>query len=351
MARIVVVSWSPAKFVHNDVEILSGRHEVEWFRFRFTPRSVWRLLARLRTCDLAFCWFGSVWSALAVAFGHLWGTKTVVVAGGSDVARLRGVRFPPFYRPIQKLCARYALRRADKILAVSRTNERELLAFVRPRAETLVYNCVNCPPAPKGLARKRQVLTVGHVSRWSSARKGHFRFLEVARKLPDVPFLLAGRDWDGTIHALRRAAPANVAFLGFVEPEELTKLYCESKVYLQLSLHEAFGISVAEAMWYGCTPIVSANGALPEVVADTGVILQDIAPESATEAVRRVLDEWPEVNQRAMQRAREFSFERRQRRLLEEVEAVLSNRRSVGRRIGSKNAQPERTPVRGLASR
>jgi hypothetical protein len=56
-------------FIQTDYEIMSSRHEVEWFRFTFSPACVLRLFLRLRNKDLAFCWFGNVWSALAVLFG------------------------------------------------------------------------------------------------------------------------------------------------------------------------------------------------------------------------------------------------------------------------------------------
>ncbi|MEO7555918.1 MAG: glycosyltransferase, partial [Acidimicrobiales bacterium] len=38
-----------------------------------------------------------------------------------------------------------------------------------------------------------------------------------------------------------------------------------SQVYAQLSWHEAFGVSVAEAMLCGCTPVVTDVPALQEV--------------------------------------------------------------------------------------
>ena len=58
---------------------------------------------------------------------------------------------------------------------------------------------------------------------------------------------------------------------GFLNDEELTNLFSESKFYVQLSEHEAFGCSVVEAGICGCNLIVSSKSALPEVVAENGV--------------------------------------------------------------------------------
>jgi glycosyltransferase involved in cell wall biosynthesis len=71
-------------------------------------------------------------------------------------------------------------------------------------------------------------------------------------------------------------------------------------------------MSVAEAMLAGCIPIVSRNGALPEVVGDTGVYLRSNSPLDITLAIRQAL----KFDDIARQRAREqiithFPLERR----------------------------------------
>ena len=56
----------------------------------------------------------------------------------------------------------------------------------------------------------------------------------------------------------------------------LEKYYSESKVYLQLSRHEAFGVSVVEAISKGCITIVSNEYALPEIVNNYGYTVSSI---------------------------------------------------------------------------
>ena len=46
----------------------------------------------------------------------------------------------------------------------------------------------------------------------------------------------------------------------FCLESELTTLYAEDSVYVQPSLHEGFGLSVAEAMSAGCVPVVTSAG-------------------------------------------------------------------------------------------
>ena len=46
-------------------------------------------------------------------------------------------------------------------------------------------------------------------------------------------------------------------------------------IYLQLSRHEAFGLSIVEAMTYNCIPIVTNVFALPEIVGTNGHIIRN----------------------------------------------------------------------------
>lgn len=77
------------------------------------------------------------------------------------------------------------------------------------------------------------------------------------------------------IEYVKSISPPNIHFLGFVDKKELKTYYEESKIYLQLSRHEAFGVSVVEAMKYHCIPIVTNVFALPEVVGKCGYIIQN----------------------------------------------------------------------------
>ena len=77
-------------------------------------------------------------------------------------------------------------------------------------------------------------------------------------------------------------------FLGFVSEDILKKTFQESKIYLQLSRHEAFGVSVLEAMKYGCVPIVTNAYALPEVVGENGFIIERKA--ECISAIKSILE-------------------------------------------------------------
>ena len=107
------------------------------------------------------------------------------------------------------------------------------------------------------------------------------RFVNISRAFPNIQFIHIGK-WTNkhgkqskcALNKLKSEALNNVKFLGFVS-DDILKTFQESKVYLQLSRHEAFGLSVLESMNYGCIPIVTNIFALPEVVGGNGYIVKN----------------------------------------------------------------------------
>ena len=142
---------------------------------------------------------------------------------------------------------------------------------------------------PDGTPRERVALTVGAVYSVNLARKGHRPFVEAARELPDVEFVLAGEWWDETGERLAAEAAPNVRVTGRLSDEDLDALFTSAAVYVQASLHEGFGLLLAEAMLAGAVPVVTPASALPEVVCETGVTIAEPTPAAVAAGVRQAL--------------------------------------------------------------
>lgn len=305
-----------------DHAILSEDFDVTRLNYRYTPRSVAALVDAVQAHDFVFAWFASPMAAVAIAAARAAGKPSIIVAGGYDVADYAPLKHGMAHRPVQKHFARFALEHADLVLPVSRFNEDELLRFSRPRRYTLIENAVDLPAVDLDRPRKRQVVTIGALETLYSKLKGHDRFIAAARELPDVRFVVAGPFKDHTIERYRRTAPPNVEFPGFIPHDRLVDLLTESGAYAQLSYYESFGVAVAEAMWCGCTPVVSRQGALVEVVGDTGHIVDADDPGATARALQRALV-GPLPNRRAAERAALFSLEIRKARLLAAVHELV----------------------------
>lgn len=316
---VLVVHNALSRFVKVDCELLAKEYAIT-VRCETSPRkvSLTKIWQEVKKHDLVFCWFASWHSFFPVLAARLQQKPSVVVVGGYDTANVPAAKYGSQRGGLRKLLARTVMRLATHLIVNSNSARAEAIAngHVPGWKITTIYHGVpgNTSTAPE--ARARMALTVGNVCRENLLRKGLLPFVQAARFLPDVQFVHAGAWQDDSIAELRQAAGKNVEFRGFVADAELAELYSEASVYVQASLHEGFGMSVAESMAAGCIPVTTMNGALPEVAGDTGVYVLSLEPEAIARAVASALSE-PFANRlKAQKRVQEmFSLEERQRML------------------------------------
>lgn len=102
-----------------------------------------------------------------------------------------------------------------------------------------------------------------------------------------------------------------VIFAGRVNDEELSKLYTQADLYVCSSLYEGFGLPILEAMTCG-TPVISYNNSsLPEVVGDTGMLVNN--RQELTQAMEKVLSSSSlrtKLSQLGLKHAAAFSWSR-----------------------------------------
>ena len=114
--------------------------------------------------------------------------------------------------------------------------------------------------------------TVSFVGR-ISPEKGIHEFLDAARRLPSIPFAVAGDYSD--YPRLAVDGPANVSWRGFLGKTELQKFFEQSRVLVFPSRwYEGFPNVATQAMAEGKPIIASRIGVFPEIVNDgvTGVL-------------------------------------------------------------------------------
>jgi len=318
-------------FIRIDRDALAERFEViDYYQegVRVRPRELWR---KLRRCDVVYGWFATWHTMAALGMAALLGKPSVLVVGGFDTASLPEIGYGSQRGGVRRRVARWTARRATRLVTNSDylVGEIERNLGIPADRVTVVHHGLSDRFAEIEQSKRSRpiALTVGAVYRLNVARKGHRPFVLAARELPDVQFVLAGRWWDDAIETLRAEAPDNVIFTGYLEDEELDTWFRRATVYAQPSLHEGFGLSVAEAMLAGCVPVVTAAGALPEVVGDVGVTIAEPTPEAVADGIRRAFELGPGEGARARARVLErFTFEARRDGICAEVEAALRER-------------------------
>jgi glycosyltransferase involved in cell wall biosynthesis len=108
-------------------------------------------------------------------------------------------------------------------------------------------------------AKKDVVLTFGRINR----DKNLEIVLNAARSLSAIKFIIAGAVNRGDEHyyeKLKRNAPSNVRILENPDENEKIELFKDARVYLHTKKKEHYGITVAEAISFGCIPVVPKSG-------------------------------------------------------------------------------------------
>lgn len=145
--------------------------------------------------------------------------------------------------------------------------------------------------------------------------KGLETFLEVARRLPQVRFLLQ-ESWklkDDALASLqaRLAELPNITFQHRVS--DMRQVYRQTRLLLAPSIwEEGFGMVSVEAQSCGIPVIASARGGLPESVGDGGLLIKDYRNVDAwVAALRSVLespDRYAGLPAKALAHARSADF-------------------------------------------
>tara|TARA_B100000519_G_scaffold151226_1_gene132169 strand:+ start:376 stop:1368 length:993 start_codon:yes stop_codon:yes gene_type:complete len=241
-------------------------------------------LSLIKWCDAVFIWFASFHAVPFILLNQFYNKQIYIIAGGYDVANLPEINYGSMAFGFRRQMGQWLLKHAYRIIAVSNSNRNEIIqnCNVHPKRINLIYNAIDLKKSDQIRPKKNQILSVGEINEETVLRKGLDRFIHISKAFPNIEFIHIGKWTDkhgkpsnNALSKLKSDAPRNVKFLGFVSEDILIKNFRESRIYLQLSRHEAFGVSVLEAMKYDCVPIVTNAYALPEVVGKNGFIIQN----------------------------------------------------------------------------
>jgi glycosyltransferase involved in cell wall biosynthesis len=338
--RIVVVGEAPSRAASS-----TGRRSVgDLF-------AMGRAVARSR---LDLMYFPATYS-----FFPVWGVKRVVVTMHDTLALAHPeLVFPTWQgRMAWAVKEHAAVRSADRILTVSESARRDLIAWfklpdgrisvVSEGADAIFGPRPAGPDSDAALARygvdprSRFFLYVGGLS----PHKNLLRLIEALARSglagDGLRLLLVG-DIGDVFHthvpALRDAVARaglgdSVIFTGFMPDEDLVFFYNRAIALVQPSLMEGFGLPPVEALACGTPVLASYAGSLPEVVGEAGVFF-DPTDVGAIGAAMRALADDParrdSLAATALGRAARYSWAASAKALLDCFEELGSSGRARG---------------------
>jgi len=287
------------------------------------------------------------WRALLEADADAYYARGLGVPAGIafEAARYQGARFVlgtahdldvrrglPLHRnPRDRWWARRTLRGADAVVAQTET-QRRLYRAEFGRESELIPNLVAIPELAVDAGQAGAVVWIGTYKR----SKRPEWFLELARRLPDLRFVMCGmppvppdgpESWEAAQAAARECT--NLQVLGFLDHSHLGELLGQAALLVHTSPAEGFPNTLLEAWAHG-VPSVSA-------VDPDGVVTRERLGECAGDfeslarAVRRWMDD-PGARRDAGARARRFVAGRHAPEVVLEKTAALFDRMVAARR-------------------
>ncbi len=116
-----------------------------------------------------------------------------------------------------------------------------------------------------------------------------------------------------------------IPFYGEDQVRNLTEVYAGASVYLDLSLHEGFGMQVIEAMACGTPVVCSDRGALPEVAGTAAVLVDPLDFLAIANATRRILTDSIIANScvaKSQTQAAQFNWRQTAHTILQAIETI-----------------------------
>lgn len=241
-----------------------------------------------------------------------------------------------------------AIARADHIVVVSESTGKALQRWfpVGPDRITCTYLAADPrfhPQADEALAPTLQgldlhpgsyVLCVGTLE----PRKNLATLFAAYAGLPAAlrqrfPLVVAGmRGWntEGLMQAAADLLRRNeLRLIGYVRDDAMPALYAGAAAFCYPSRYEGFGLPALEAMASGVPVIACNRTSLPEVVGDTGLLLDPDDVDGMREALRRLLEDRAfaqDLGQRGLVRSRSFSWDRCARETFAVYQRVMQQR-------------------------
>ena len=296
---VLYICHSITPFTKIDTLILGQRFNVIVHEFKingaWTIPILWIkqkifLWKHIKKSNLIFCMFAGYHTIIPVLFAKMFHKPCIIVAGGIDSVSFPSVNYGNFNKFLLGKLTSLSFKWCTYIAPISdylidseyvyQANDYKRQGFLYhvkglKTPYTVVYNGFETNSWFYSTSDHRTAntfLTIASNLESQSRRKikGVDMVIEAAKQFPQFKFTIIG----SANNNLNLEVPSNVTIVPFVQHNQLREIYAKHDFYLQLSMSEGFGNTLAEAMLCGCIPIGANAGAIPFIIGKNGFIVR-----------------------------------------------------------------------------
>ena len=223
-----------------------------------------------------------------------------------------------------------AIDRADAIICISESTKQEMLDVYPSAAQQSIHvishgtsftidNKISIHSAPRLTAiashLKQFVLYVGVRTYYKNFTSALLGFAHSELPQQGYSLICTGKPFDQAEQELidKLNLTSQVLLIDYATIDELQYLYQNALALTYTSTYEGFGLPPLEAMSSGC-PVIAANtSSMPEVIGDSGILLDQITDDTAiAQALNSLLDNKirAELVAKGLNRAKLFSWDK-----------------------------------------
>ncbi|RNC83669.1 MAG: glycosyltransferase [Balneola sp.] len=345
--KILVVIPYKSSFIMNDIKIISSQYDIilnsyNWKNKFYVPFFlVLQFLAMfkyLRRARLILIEFGGYWALVPSILGKVFNIPVLIVLHGTDCASMPHIQYGNLRKKVLRLACKVSYNLATALLPVSDSliytkndyNTEDIYQGVRhhfPNTKTpfeVIHNGLDTEFwKPIGNVIREDNRFIAVFSQAQFILKGGDLIMALAEKFPDRNFYIAGIDAPQNLSNTSK----NVHFLGKLSKEELREEFEKSTFHLQLSMYEGFGLALCEAMLCECIPIGSSVNIIPEIIGDTGFILQKKDMAQLADVIEKAdaVENKVELGQKARKHIMDnFSLKKKEELLLNTINSFVN---------------------------
>lgn len=223
------------------------------------------------------------------------------------------------------------IEKSNSLITVSNYSKEDIMRFfpwypeediyVTPLAAKEIFKPLDkifCSSKLKELFKidKPYILYLGGFSPRKNVRGVINSFKKIYKNLKDEHYLVIGgalRDEGEALYneAMKSDIKDKIKFLGYLEEEQLPYLYNNCSVFIYPSFYEGFGLPPLEAMSCGAPVITSNTTSIPEVIGDSGILVNPWREDELSEALVKVINNLElrlTLSRKGLERSNEFSW-------------------------------------------